>query len=128
MDDDETADARKEGVAYMYIILSGVCFCSTLFILGFVPETKGKSPEDFLTEYKGEKIGKFEVRAIPSDDSRHNFSYCYDKRVILSVLSRVALKTLQVGNLRFSSSGFHKISPYLLRSLLPSLLSCSWLH
>lgn len=41
MDDDETADARKEGVAYLYIILAGICFCAVLFILLFVPETKG---------------------------------------------------------------------------------------
>jgi hypothetical protein len=41
MDDDETADARKEGVAYMYIILAGICFCATIFMILFVPETKG---------------------------------------------------------------------------------------
>lgn len=66
MDDDETSDARKEGVAYMYIILAGnnfkffyllspsyqlnfyyyfyflgICFLATLFIVFFVPETKG---------------------------------------------------------------------------------------
>lgn len=44
MDDDETADARKEGVAYLYIILAGICFCAILFILAFVPETKGLDP------------------------------------------------------------------------------------
>jgi hypothetical protein len=111
MDDDETADARKEGVAYMYIILAGVCTCATLFILGFVPETKGKSAEDFLTEYKGEKIGKFEVSADIFD--RHNSRCCYDKRVILSAHLPLALKTLQVGNLIRS----HKISlPLLLLS------------
>ena len=48
MDDDETSDSRKEGVAYLYLILAGVCFSSTLFIASFVPETKGKHPEDFM--------------------------------------------------------------------------------
>jgi sugar porter (SP) family MFS transporter len=70
MDDDETSDARKEGVAYLYIILACVCFCATLFMIFFVPETKGKSPEDFMTDYKGEKVRKHEsdmVRPLTSD-------------------------------------------------------------
>jgi hypothetical protein len=98
MDDDETADARKEGVAYMYIILAGICFCATIFMILFVPETKGpsiarlfpltlsptgKSPEDFMgsdvTHYKGEKIGKHEgelARPLTTDfDSSSGKSY-----------------------------------------------------
>mmetsp|Transcript_1782 Transcript_1782/g.2799 ORF Transcript_1782/g.2799 Transcript_1782/m.2799 type:complete len:518 (-) Transcript_1782:256-1809(-) len=53
MDDDETADSRKKGVAYLYIILAGVCFGTTLFIAAYVPETKGKHPEDFMEDTVG---------------------------------------------------------------------------
>ena len=50
MDDDETNDAKKRGVAYMYLILTGVCVCAIIFITSLVPETKGKKPEDFMGE------------------------------------------------------------------------------
>eukprot|EP00604_Paraphysomonas_vestita_P001944 CAMPEP_0174821704 /NCGR_PEP_ID=MMETSP1107-20130205/9207_1 /TAXON_ID=36770 /ORGANISM="Paraphysomonas vestita, Strain GFlagA" /LENGTH=521 /DNA_ID=CAMNT_0016039023 /DNA_START=23 /DNA_END=1588 /DNA_ORIENTATION=+ len=81
MDDDETSDARKEGVAYMYIILAGICFLATLFIVFFVPETKGKSPEDFMTDvsvYKGEKVRRHEgdmVRPLTADIEDSGRSY-----------------------------------------------------
>lgn len=48
MDDDEKDDASKKGVAYLYFIIAGICFCSVLFIAKYIPETKGKSPDSFL--------------------------------------------------------------------------------
>jgi hypothetical protein len=47
---------------FLMSFIAGICTCATLFIFFFVPETKGKSAEDFVTEYKGEKVSKFEVR------------------------------------------------------------------
>jgi len=44
-DDDEIAGREKSGVAYLYLIMSGITVCSILFIQYFVPETKGKTPE-----------------------------------------------------------------------------------
>lgn len=50
MDDDEEGDARKKGVAYVYLIFFAICFLSTIFFVSHVPETKGLSPEDFEAE------------------------------------------------------------------------------
>ena len=36
------------GVAYLYLIFGILCFVALMFIQWFVPETKGKSHEDFL--------------------------------------------------------------------------------
>lgn len=47
MDDDEKDDAQKRGVAYLYLIFGILCLLSLLFIMKYVPETKGKTPEDF---------------------------------------------------------------------------------
>lgn len=49
MDDEETEDSQKEGVAFLYIIFACVCIVTTLFIYTTVPETKGKTPEDFMS-------------------------------------------------------------------------------
>jgi hypothetical protein len=48
MDDEETNDAEKNGVAYLYFILAGVCIFAITFITFVVPETKGRKPEDFM--------------------------------------------------------------------------------
>ena len=42
MDDDETADAEKNGVAYLYFIFTLVTVLALLFMHIFVPETKCK--------------------------------------------------------------------------------------
>lgn len=47
MDDEETEDSEKEGVAYLYILFAVMCIITSIFIYVLVPETKGKSPEDF---------------------------------------------------------------------------------
>ncbi|CAM9313976.1 unnamed protein product, partial [Ectocarpus fasciculatus] len=47
MDDDEQDDANKRGVAYLYFIIAGICFASVLFIMKYIPETRGKTPESF---------------------------------------------------------------------------------
>ena len=52
MDDEETEDSEKEGVAYLYILFTGMCIVTTVFIYVIVPETKGKSPEDFQASDK----------------------------------------------------------------------------
>ena len=46
MTDDETSDAQKNGVAYLYFIFSAICFAGITFIQTYVPETKGKSLEE----------------------------------------------------------------------------------
>jgi hypothetical protein len=46
MTDDETSDAQKNGVAYLYFIFSGICFAAIIFIQTNVPETKDKSLEE----------------------------------------------------------------------------------
>jgi MFS family permease len=48
MDDDETNDANKKGVAYLYGIFAIISACSFAFITVHVPETKGKNPKDFM--------------------------------------------------------------------------------
>ena len=48
MDDDEKDKSSKKGVAYLYFIIAGICFASVLFIMRYIPETKGKHPQDFL--------------------------------------------------------------------------------
>lgn len=48
MDDEESEDSQKEGVAYLYIIFACVCIITTVFISISVPETKGKTAEDFI--------------------------------------------------------------------------------
>lgn len=48
MDDDELNDARRNGVAYLYYLFAGITFLSVLVTYHFVPETKGKKPEDFM--------------------------------------------------------------------------------
>ena len=46
MSDDETSDAQKHGVAYLYFIFAGINFASICFVKLVVPETKGKSIEE----------------------------------------------------------------------------------
>jgi hypothetical protein len=41
MDDDETASAEKNGVAYLYFIFAGFTVACLLFLHIYVPETKG---------------------------------------------------------------------------------------
>ena len=41
MTDDESADAQKIGVSYVYFIFAGITFCCLAFLHFFVPETKG---------------------------------------------------------------------------------------
>ena len=41
MDDDEIANAQKNGVAYLYFLFAGICFFSLIFVRAKVPETKG---------------------------------------------------------------------------------------
>ena len=48
MDDDETDDANKKGVAYLYGIFAIICASSVAFMFIHVPETKGKHPKDFM--------------------------------------------------------------------------------
>jgi sugar porter (SP) family MFS transporter len=48
MTDEESSAAKKRGVGYLYLIFSVVTFFSTIYIALRVPETKGKSPEDFI--------------------------------------------------------------------------------
>jgi hypothetical protein len=48
MDDDEESEAEKRGVAYLFVVFGGICFLSQIFIRFYVPETKGKSPNDFI--------------------------------------------------------------------------------
>lgn len=48
MDDDEINDARRSGVAYLYYLFAGITFFSVTVIYYFIPETKGKKPEDFV--------------------------------------------------------------------------------
>lgn len=48
MDDDETEDANKKGVAYLYALFAVISASSYLFISMHVPETKGKNPKDFM--------------------------------------------------------------------------------
>jgi SP family xylose:H+ symportor-like MFS transporter len=48
MDDEEKSDAEKRGVAFLFVIFGGICFLSQLFIHFYVPETKGKNPNDFV--------------------------------------------------------------------------------
>lgn len=48
MDDDEESEAEKKGVAYVFAIFGGICFLSQVFIRWYVPETKGKTPNDFV--------------------------------------------------------------------------------
>jgi hypothetical protein len=50
MDDEESEDSQKRGVAYLYIIFAVMCIITSLFIYTTVPETKGKTYEDFLPE------------------------------------------------------------------------------
>lgn len=47
MTTDETQEAEKHGVAYLYIIFAIVSCISCGYIYTMVPETKGKKPEDF---------------------------------------------------------------------------------
>ena len=48
MDDDETDDANKKGVAYLYGIFAIICASAYVFVYTNVPETKGKNPTDFM--------------------------------------------------------------------------------
>jgi hypothetical protein len=46
MDDDEESSAQKKGVAALYLIFAGFAVAALLFMHFYVPETKGKTPED----------------------------------------------------------------------------------
>lgn len=50
MSDEEASEAKKKGVAYLYLIFAAISFTSAIYIYFQVPETKGKSPEDFVDE------------------------------------------------------------------------------
>lgn len=54
MDDDETNDANKKGVAYLYGIFAIISACAYAFISVHVPETKGKNPKDFMHTEQGQ--------------------------------------------------------------------------
>lgn len=57
MDDDETNDANKRGVAYLYAIFAVISAAACAFISAHVPETKGKQPKDFMEHSEGEGEG-----------------------------------------------------------------------
>ncbi len=46
MDDDETAAAEKNGVAYLYFIFAAMTACCLAFIQIYVPETKGTKADE----------------------------------------------------------------------------------
>jgi MFS family permease len=46
MDDDETAEAQKKGVAYMYFIFASITALCLVFMHTVVPETKGKTVDE----------------------------------------------------------------------------------
>lgn len=48
MDDDEEELAQKRGVAFLFVIFGGICFLSQVFVRLYVPETRGKTPADFV--------------------------------------------------------------------------------
>lgn len=52
MTDDETADAQKDGVAYLYLLFAAFAALSLVFFHIYVPETKGKNPDE------GEEVNK----------------------------------------------------------------------
>eukprot|EP00599_Poterioochromonas_sp_BG-1_P004192 CAMPEP_0173143058 /NCGR_PEP_ID=MMETSP1105-20130129/6453_1 /TAXON_ID=2985 /ORGANISM="Ochromonas sp., Strain BG-1" /LENGTH=504 /DNA_ID=CAMNT_0014056559 /DNA_START=22 /DNA_END=1536 /DNA_ORIENTATION=+ len=47
-DDSEKEDRQKVGVGALYLIFGGISAACVAFIVLFVPETKGKTPEDLL--------------------------------------------------------------------------------
>lgn len=47
-DDSVIKQSQQKGVAVLYFIFSGFCVAFLLFLEFFVPETKGKSPQDLL--------------------------------------------------------------------------------
>eukprot|EP01039_Chlorochromonas_danica_P006661 gene6661-7360_t len=47
MDDDAEGDAQKKGVAILYIIFAAFTVADIVFVHMLVPETKGKTPQDF---------------------------------------------------------------------------------
>lgn len=50
MDDDESSNHAKTGVAYFYFIFAAIAAASIFFMHIFVPETKGKSAAYFMEE------------------------------------------------------------------------------
>ena len=48
MDDEEKEDAEKKGVALMYFVFAGITALCLAFLHLYVPETKGKTPEQIL--------------------------------------------------------------------------------
>eukprot|EP01038_Epipyxis_sp_PR26KG_P009278 gene9278-12500_t len=48
MTDDQTKDAQKVGVADLYFLFAGFTLFAIFFISVYVPETKGKNPEDLM--------------------------------------------------------------------------------
>jgi MFS transporter, SP family, major inositol transporter len=52
MTDDEQSNAQKNGVAYLYYIFAGFSLITIMFIHVYVPETKGKTPDDILAMTK----------------------------------------------------------------------------
>jgi hypothetical protein len=49
MDDDESSDAQKRGVGALYLIFAAITAAAVVFLHIFVPETKGKNPEDLVS-------------------------------------------------------------------------------
>lgn len=50
MDDDETAAAEKNGVAYLYFIFAAFTVMCLFFLHIYVPETKGTTPDQHVTK------------------------------------------------------------------------------
>ena len=66
------------GLGHMYIVCGCVCFCVLIFILCFVPETKGLSLED-IEEYYREKFHGDENTIGKNEEKLEKISM-YDRR------------------------------------------------
>jgi len=53
MTDDEEAQAKKRGVAFLYLFFACVTLITSLFVFFYVPETKGKTPGELNTDAFG---------------------------------------------------------------------------
>ena len=76
MTDDETASAEKVGVAILYFIFGIISVVGLIFIYFYVPETKGKTPEEIMGIVRAKNgINYSPLLASASDrDSQKSFN------------------------------------------------------
>lgn len=74
MSNDEEKKAQKNGVAILYFIFAAFCVLCLSFLNFYVPETRGKSPDELNDSIENPMFSSANVGLLEEEDSHHPVS------------------------------------------------------